>query len=47
MKASVWRSYKGWTKKTDSSMIRRLEQENFTQETDKSNKSMFGNLFAK
>lgn len=29
MKASAWRAWKGWTKKTDSSMIKRIEQESF------------------
>jgi len=36
MKASAWRSWKGWTKKTDSSMIKRIEQESFGDVNKKS-----------
>lgn len=32
--ASVWRAFKGWTKKTDSSMIKRIESEKFGNEKE-------------
>lgn len=32
MRASSWRAYKGWTKKIDSSMIKRMEHEEYGRE---------------
>lgn len=41
MEDSCWRSLKGWTKKTDSSMIKRIEQERFGEEEQASKKGLF------
>jgi len=42
IKASIWRSYKGWTKKVDSSMIKRIEQESYgREETTKKKFNLF------
>ena len=42
MEDSCWRSLKGWTKKIDGTMIKRLEQENFGEIDVKKKKGMFG-----
>lgn len=41
MKASAWRAYQGWTKKVDSSMIKRLEHEMYG-EAEANKKRKFG-----
>jgi hypothetical protein len=42
IKACAWRSFKGWTKKTDSSMIKRIESEEYGKEEAKKKYGLFG-----